>query len=592
MPTAVVFAPSELGGVGLQDLYAMQGTRKVITILEHIRCQSNLGLLILSTIQWTQHSLGVGFDILRSPTRRIPPSLGDTWVRGIRQFLARSHCQLELPESYQPSPRRTGDVTLIDLAIEEGFTEQQLSSIQRVRYYLQVTYVSDVYNAAGNDVLEEVKRHQPIKCSAPISLYPRQPKPPKKDWTTLLCLLQYADVQLGPWLPTWHQYRKWNHVFSPSQGCCWARDETSWTCFLNPTTQKRKYQVLDTTNVVKESTCDAPDAVPIDLWRHQGNVHVYIPPRLEAPPPKPPDRSTSFVEFLRNGPEWEKELYENVRSYESLSRSILSAMAAGQQLTIYVHGKSEREKGAFGWSIHVDGSILWEGSGSARGDPMSNARAHAYGYLASVTFISRTVEFYGAYAAPRTTITIASDSKSWQSRKVWFFDRIVDRPRDYSYPDHDVTLQIEAAVKALKPQIRVKDILVPGYKPKEAKKGPSEQLPLIHGATHLADLHLDQLAPYHVPLQLIPLPECKVYLLFEGKYLSGNETRTFREALPRKQLKQYLKKRHDWTERIFDSVNLDAYAAARQSNRRLERFTTRFAHGWLPTRKRKHVMST
>jgi hypothetical protein len=160
-----------------------------------------------------------------------------------------------------------------------------------------------VYKAAGDDVLKEVRRHQPIKCSAPISLYPRQLKPPKKGWTTLLNLLQYADVQLGPWLPTWHKYRKWHHVFTPLQGHCWVRDEASWTFFLNPNTQKRKYQVLDTTNVVNESTCDAPDAVPIDLLRHQGIVHVYFPQWLEASPPKPPDRRTSFVEFLRNGPE-------------------------------------------------------------------------------------------------------------------------------------------------------------------------------------------------------------------------------------------------------------------------------------------------
>ena len=39
----------------------------------------------------------------------------------------------------------------------------------------------------------------------------------------------------------------------------------------------------------------------------------------------------------------------------------------------------------------------------------------------------------------------------------------------------------------------------------------------------------------------------------------------------------------------MDLVDLDAYAAARQSNRRLERFSTHFAHGWLPTRKRMHM---
>ena len=185
MPSAVVYGPTDMGGIGLRDLYSMQGTRKVTTILEHVRCRTKLGLKLLTTIQWTQHSTGVGFNILQHPSRRIPPPNGDLWVRGIRQFLARSNCQLDLQqESFQPAPRRVGDVTLIDLAIAEGLSDQQLLSIQHVRYYLRVTYVSDVYNAADDRVLDEVQRHQPIFRSAPVSRYPRQPKPPRNDWQT------------------------------------------------------------------------------------------------------------------------------------------------------------------------------------------------------------------------------------------------------------------------------------------------------------------------------------------------------------------------------------------------------------------------
>ena len=55
---------------------------------------------------------------------------------------------------------------------------------------------------------------------------------------------------------------------------------------------------------------------------------------------------------------------------------------------------------------------------------------------------------------------------------------------------------------------------------------------------------------------------------------------------------RYMKDRHHWNQQTLDLVNLEAYVAARRSNRRLERFTTRFAHGWLPTRKRKHAMSS
>jgi hypothetical protein len=183
MPTEVIYGPTELGGISLQDLYVMQGTRKVKTILEQVRCQSKLGLMIQATIQWTQHSLGVGFDILRHPTRRIPPSIDDTWVQGVREFLARSNCQLELPDSFQLAPRCTGDKTLIDLAIAHRLTDSKLRSNQRVRYYLQATNVSDVYNAAGGDVLDEIQRHQPTICSTTTELYPCQPEPIAKDWT-------------------------------------------------------------------------------------------------------------------------------------------------------------------------------------------------------------------------------------------------------------------------------------------------------------------------------------------------------------------------------------------------------------------------
>jgi hypothetical protein len=234
-------------------------------------------------------------------------------------------------------------------------------------------------------------------------------------------------------------------------------------------------------------------------------------------------------------------------------------------------------KGSFWMSIHVDGNLIWEGSGSARGEPTCNARAHAYGYLASVTFISRTVEFYGAYAAPRTTVRIASDSKSWQSRKAWFFDVLLDRPTDYSYPDHDVTLQIEAIVKALKPQINVTDVLVPGYKSREAKKGPPAQFPLIHRATDLADLQLDQLArstPTNSASGMQSVPTIR------WNVLDGQQNSNFSRSAARKQLtvKQYVKKRHCWTQQTLELVNLDEYATARQSNRRLQRYTTRFAH--------------
>jgi hypothetical protein len=110
---------------------------------------------------------------------------------------------------------------------------------------------------------------------------------------------------------------------------------------------------------------------------------------------------------------------------------------------------------------------------------MSANRAQAFGFLAAITFLSILIEFYGAYSAPQKTIEIFSDSKGWQAQKKWLLDRTVDRPREYSYTHHNVTLQIEAVTNGLKPQIQLKDLVAPSYEPVTMKGQAGETSPRI-----------------------------------------------------------------------------------------------------------------
>jgi hypothetical protein len=67
---------------------------------------------------------------------------------------------------------------------------------------------------------------------------------------------------------------------------------------------------------------------------------------------------------------------------------------------------------------------------------------------------------------------------------------------------------------------------VPSYTPSTKKGQAGETLLTIRRPTNLANLQLDQLGTYDDPLPLIPLipfPSCKVYLLSNEKYQSGNE---------------------------------------------------------------------
>jgi hypothetical protein len=189
-------------------------------------------------------------------------------------------------------------------------------------------------------------------------------------------------------------------------------------------------------------------------------VPVAIP-QIQEKPPTLPAPLTSLAEFVQQAPGWTAQLFDHLQSYETQQQWVLSALATNQNVSIYTHGTHEYKKGAFAWMVQVNANVLWEGSSNARGEPMSAHQAQAYGFLAAITFLSILIEFYRAYSAPQKTIEIISDSKGWQAQKKWLLDRIVDRPREYSYTHDNVTVHIEAVTNGLKPQIQLKDLVAP-----------------------------------------------------------------------------------------------------------------------------------
>jgi hypothetical protein len=215
-------------------------------------------------IQWTQHALGVGHNILEEPTKHIPPSIRDTWTRGVRNFLIDAGCSVLVPSIRPPAPRRERDIAIMDLALQHNMTDVQLRSVQKVRLYLGVTFLSDACNATGNALLPEILARRPITVSQTVELYPHQEAPPHAAWATFIKLLQLQDLDLGNWLPDWTSYRHWNYVYSPSQGYHWYQPNASsdWTCYLNAPSEKRKYLLLDPSNAVTGNKAPRPTPFP------------------------------------------------------------------------------------------------------------------------------------------------------------------------------------------------------------------------------------------------------------------------------------------------------------------------------------------
>ena len=576
-PCAVVYGPVDLGGVGAPDLYSVQGAKKVMMLLEHLRAESTLGSTLRNLIQWTQHLTGVGFDILREPHRRLPPSAGDTWVRGVRDFLKDSNCQLLIQQTRLPEPRRGGDITIMDAALEAQIPSRKLKSIQKVRLFLRITYVSDAFDACGAKPLTEIVKREAIKTSLPTELFPRQAPPMPDDWKAFLWFLRSNKPKLGPWSPSWQRHRVWNNVYCTTTKSFWTLVEGEWERNPAPITCKRQYAILDPFRTSPGGEPVSP--IPIDvLPANSGRVRVNIP--KHDPPIKPTEPPDTYAEEIRELPEWERQLLRYTKEH---SDALSEAIEHGSTIRISYHGATNDAKGTFGWAIHVADQLQWTGDGIALGQPMTKLRAHAYGRLAALAFL-RLYRRINEVEAFDPKLEFITDHQPLNRRLQQHENRPFVRPRYCSDSDYDVILEIGQLQQPIKyPTISASPMCPSTEHP--ASNQSNRELAI---AANLASSRLQRMKSYHRPSPLLPLPTCPTYVLHRNQPITCFETSTLQTSYNRERLWQYMIERHKWSKRTAATVNLNALRAARNKSPSLQRFTTRLLQGHLPTLHRLH----
>jgi len=82
---------------------------------------------------------------------------------------------------------------------------------------------------------------------------------------------------------------------------------------------------------------------------------------------------------------------------------------------------------------------------------------------------------------------------------------------------------------------------------------------------------------------MLPLPQGKVYLRFNGDYITGKELPLLQRELAEYELQEYIKKRHEWSDRTIESIAWDAYSRVVSTSTTQRRsFIVKLGHGWLP----------
>ena len=109
-------------------LFTSQGIHNASFILRHICQQTQLGTLILITLDWLQHVAGTRYLLLQNTTRPIP-HLSNPWLEQLRTFLNSINGLMHIPDLQQPALYRTHDQYLMDAAMRYWDDKKTLEKI-------------------------------------------------------------------------------------------------------------------------------------------------------------------------------------------------------------------------------------------------------------------------------------------------------------------------------------------------------------------------------------------------------------------------------------------------------------------------------
>jgi hypothetical protein len=148
-PHAIVYGPPSLGGIGLHHLFAEQGSLKMQVLLQQLRCNTKLGRLIKTQLQWAQMFCWSAYPLLESTTTPWPTLSDELWITTLRSFLSISEISVCIPALNPVTLQQDGDFALMDAVQTLNYCRADIIRINRCRIYLRVNTASDICNAAG-----------------------------------------------------------------------------------------------------------------------------------------------------------------------------------------------------------------------------------------------------------------------------------------------------------------------------------------------------------------------------------------------------------------------------------------------------------
>ncbi len=176
-PHAVAFAPHNVFGCGLLDLWIEQGLTHIQALLDHVGSNHKVGRDMLNSLWHLQTEAGVAFDLLQRRTV-VLSYLTECWLVALKRFCAAHDIAITCLHNKMPSLARVHDSCLMEQAMALSFKRQELVDVNLVGTYLQVTTpLSNIVSADGHFILQSIWNAQQFSDRRSKIKFARQLQP-------------------------------------------------------------------------------------------------------------------------------------------------------------------------------------------------------------------------------------------------------------------------------------------------------------------------------------------------------------------------------------------------------------------------------
>ena len=588
LPKVFRYAPNEVGGLGLPNIYDMQGLAKIMAVLYHCGKDTIIGKMIEAQMEICHLHIGVGGVIFDADFDEYNILLPVCWTRSLWEYTFKNDIQLSGPYK-SPKLQCQNDQFLMECMLrnnDDRFSKADIKSINKCRIYLQCITLADIFSMDGLRICEYIKKRERNPHRKSIWKWPYQVKPITKDWRQWNRCMEYIWSKftgtLGIWNENRHQQYQW--FYSKETDRVYLKKRTSWEIFYK-SARTRTFNDRTHFKSLGGNISDLPkDLTPTSIRKKDGD-HIWIDGYRETLTQQIDEgiqhRLLWWKKHLSNTTDESLQLLQHFEVF--VNRDEFIRIVKEDKLVLVADG-SYHPKYLIGTTAVIveteSGYSVAKGYCKTHGDSgdQSAYRSELMGILLGLTWIS---EMARAIKEEVPDITFACDNEM----AVYKCFKMEDYA-DVRHTNVDILWAIQHMI--WKRKIKINGVHVNGHQSDEECE--KNQLARMNMLAHNLATEYMEYCKVSETQGIRKITSVMWNISLAGKIPVSNFEYSIKRHIYQKEMKKYRMSKGSISEEEYEKIHWDAVGKANKSYTHRDRiFSTKLCTGFLPTAGRQHL---